>query len=69
MRKALIVGINDYNGRITPLHGCINDASEMNSVLEKNGDNSPNFSTRRIDNISTKAKLKEAIVDLFSGSE
>ena len=41
MRKALIVGINDYPGQ--PLKGCLNDAHAMKTVLETNGDGAPNF--------------------------
>ena len=41
MKKALIVGINSYP--VSPLQGCINDASELADILESNGDNSPNF--------------------------
>ena len=39
MRKALVVGINDYSQ--APLTRCINDAQALASLLEKNGDNSP----------------------------
>ena len=42
MRKALIVGIDNYPS--CPLSGCVNDATEMKSVLERNSDGSPNFS-------------------------
>ena len=41
MRKALIVGFNNYPS--ASLSSCINDATKMASVLEKNGDGSPNF--------------------------
>lgn len=68
MRKALIVGINDYLGTLSPLKGCLNDASAMHAVLEKNGDDSPNFSIRDLLDVTKKAELKKAIVELFSGS-
>jgi hypothetical protein len=41
MRRALIVGIDDYPGR--PLHGCVNDAQRMKDVLSRNDDGSVNF--------------------------
>ena len=44
MRKALIVGIDNYPS--CPLSGCVNDATEMKSVLERNSDGSPNFSVK-----------------------
>lgn len=65
MRKALIVGINDYPS--SPLKGCINDASSLSSVIETNGDGSPNFDTRVEIDVKTKSALKGMIVELFSG--
>lgn len=41
MRKALIVGIDNYPGH--PLAGCVNDAKRICEILETNGDGSPNF--------------------------
>ncbi|MBF4354509.1 caspase family protein, partial [Vibrio anguillarum] len=46
MKKALIIGINDYPN--SPLGGCVNDANTLATVLESNGDGSPNFSVRKI---------------------
>jgi len=65
MRKALIIGINDYP--TAPLRGCINDASAFGGIIETNGDGSPNFDVRLITDISTKADLKGQIRELFSG--
>ena len=44
MKKALVVGIDDYPS--SPLSGCVNDAVAIANTLEKNGDGSPNFSIR-----------------------
>jgi len=66
MRKALVVGIDNYPG--TPLHGCINDASSFATIIETNGDGSPNFSVKLETTITTKAELKSLIVELFEGS-
>ena len=44
MRKALIIGIDNYTQ--CPLHGCCNDADAVARVLEVNGDGSPNFSVK-----------------------
>ena len=41
MRRALIVGIDDYPG--CPLQGCVNDAQRMKDVLSRNYDGSVNF--------------------------
>ncbi|MDD3006349.1 MAG: caspase family protein [Candidatus Pacebacteria bacterium] len=65
MRKALLIGIDDYPG--LPLTGCVNDASILSGVIEKNGDGSPNFSVRLKNNIPKKSELKGEIVELFDG--
>lgn len=63
MRKALIVGIDDYPG--CPLNGCVNDATAVAQCLRKNGDGSPNFDIFEMNNVRTKAELKEKILELF----
>jgi len=65
MRKALIVGINKYPG--IPLKGCINDAASLSSIIETNGDGSPNFAVRLVKDVPTKSELKGLIIDLFNG--
>lgn len=68
MRKALIVGINDYP--TSPLSGCVNDANSIAAIIESNGDGSPNFGVRLLtcpaDQI-TRPVLREAIEHLFAG--
>ena len=68
MRKALVVGINDYP--TAPLRGCVNDANSTASVLASNGDGSPNFSVKLITSPSdsiTKPNLRRAVEELFQG--
>ncbi len=65
MRKALVIGINNYPH--CPLHGCVNDASAFASIIETNGDGSPNFDVRLETNISTRSELKSKIKNLFQG--
>lgn len=68
MRKALIVGIDKYPDQ--PLFGCENDAASVASILDKNGDGSPNFDIRLLSSDSnnvTSAKLQTALGELFSG--
>lgn len=68
MRKALVIGLNNYPS--SPLSGCINDAKNINELLEENGDGSPNFSTKLVTdqyNMVTKAILRESIENLFNG--
>lgn len=67
MRRALIVGINDYRG--TPLRGCVSDAQTIKTVLATHGDGAPNFHTRLMTappEEVTKPKLLEAITKLFA---
>jgi hypothetical protein len=68
MKRALIVGIDDYPS--APLSGCVNDAVAIANTLEKNGDGSPNFAVRLLtsneDDISTEL-LNKATEELFVG--
>lgn len=68
MKKALILGINDYPN--SPLKGCVNDANSVGNILETNGDGAPNFSIRMMTSPSmelTRPTIREAIEKLFSG--
>jgi len=66
MKKALLVGINNYPGK-SKLNFCNNDATEISELLEKNEDGSPNFGTKLYLDVKTKGELKGHIRDLFSG--
>ncbi len=68
MRKALIVGIDDYIS--SPLSGCVNDANAIATVLSRNGNGSLNFEVKLLtspkDSI-TRSILRQNIEDLFHG--
>lgn len=66
-RKALVIGINNYPTAY--LHGCVNDAKEIASLLKSNDDESKNFDVRLELDIQSKDKLSEAIKDLFTGDD
>src|SRR6266478_6717535 len=72
MRKALIVGIDNYE-RIRKLNGCVNDATAVRAVLERHADGTPNFVTPKLLTAAstgeavTKDKLKDAVRELFRG--
>lgn len=69
MKKALIVGINDYPN--SPLNGCVNDANAIGTILESHGDGSPNFGVKIMTSPSstvTRSTLREAIESLFNGN-
>ena len=66
MKKALVVGINNYPQ--CPLYGCENDANAVENILSRNADSSANFSVKKELNVPTKGELKRHIVDCFSGN-
>lgn len=66
VRKALVVGIDDYPGN--SLNGCCNDSAALKSLLERNGNGNPNFDVRQINNIKSKAELGACIERCFSGN-
>lgn len=68
MKKALVIGIDDYHD--CPLQGCINDAAAVAGILEKNGDGSPNFDVILLTSNNTSidcTTLNEHIEALFEG--
>lgn len=70
MRKALIVGLNEYkNG--SNLNGCVEDASKIENMLKSNADGSPNFQTKLVTQKEhlSKSNLTELINELFDDNE
>lgn len=68
MKKALVVGIDDYPTH--PLRGCVNDAVAIGALIAKNGNGDPNFSVKTLtsqDGKVTSEVLGDAIAQLFSG--
>jgi hypothetical protein len=68
MKKALVIGIDDYP--TSPLNGCVNDAIAVSNLLERNGDGSPNFSVRTLtsnDSDVGSAAVAQAVAELFKG--
>lgn len=67
MRRALVVGINDYSW--SPLKGCINDANVIGDALKEHYDGKPNFHVKSLTSDKhkvTKAQLFKSIKDLFT---
>ena len=67
MRRALIVGINDYPN--TSLAGCVSDAANMERVLRRHADLSPNFECRVLTappREITRPALREEITKLLN---
>lgn len=68
MKKALVIGIDDYPQ--APLSGCVNDAVAVANTLEKNGDGSPNFAVKLLSSNEESVDcgaLNQAIDQLFQG--
>jgi uncharacterized caspase-like protein len=67
MRRALLVGINDYPS--APLAGCVNDAEAMERLLSRHDHGGVNFDTHLLTSDQesvTRARLREAIDELFA---
>lgn len=68
MKKALVVGINDYPGTAR-LIGCVNDANKVAELLNNNADGSPNFDVMLCSDIKTKTALRSLILDVFKADD
>jgi Caspase domain len=73
MRRALCVGIDEYT--FGSLHGCVNDAKRMETVLRTDQDGSPNFDCKTLTaplgagtNVVTRSLLREHVERLFRDS-
>jgi uncharacterized caspase-like protein len=67
MRRALLVGIDDYPS--APLAGCVNDARAMARLLARHDDGSVNFDARLLTSDTerlTRARLREALDELLA---
>lgn len=65
VRKALVVGIDDYP-RI-PLTGCCNDSEAIKDLLANHENGNPNFAVWQKNNVSSKGELLQLINECFSG--
>lgn len=68
MRKALIVGINEYFGN--ELTCCVNDARMIESLLSEHYDGTSNFETEiLLDQQATKQVIENELYDLFNDDD
>lgn len=65
MRKALLVGINEYSH--CSLKCCHNDVDELELLLKNNENGDPNFDIAKCYDIKKKGDLKEKIKECFDG--
>lgn len=64
MRRALLIGINDYpQGH--QLRGCVDDVNSLLSVLERHGNNDKNFDVICLKDVQTSDVAREKIHQLF----
>jgi uncharacterized caspase-like protein len=66
MRRALVVGINDYSW--APLKGCVNDATQIGNILERHHNGKQNFHVKRLTSDKdkvTKPQLFRSVRELF----
>jgi uncharacterized caspase-like protein len=66
MRKALIVGIDDYPN--APLSGCVNDANKIEEVLKKHDGGSRNFDCKKLiapNQQISRSSLRRHLEELF----
>lgn len=68
MKRALVVGINDYDSG-NNLRGCINDANRVFELVSKNEDGSRNFDVELMTSDKQRtdiASVKKKLIELFS---
>lgn len=58
-KMALVLGIDEYPDN--PLCGCVNDAKEVASLLERNADGTKNFDVLQLPNLKSRKKLETGI--------
>ena len=64
MRRALLIGINDYPGDLR-LSGCVEDIHCLKNAIERHGNGEKNFGVRMLENVQTSDKVMEGIAELF----
>src|SRR5687768_14883727 len=63
-RRALCVGINDYPGTGSDLRGCVNDAADWSSELDRRGYQVESL----LNKTATRVKILAALEHLISSS-
>lgn len=67
MRKALLIGINNYpDGH--KLKGCIEDINCLEKAIARNGDGSLNFEVKKMPDVQSSREVMVGISELFNGN-
>lgn len=67
MRKAFVVGINDYKHNV--LSGCVNDANVVAELLGNHANGDPNFDVKKLLDVGHKYEVYENIKWVFDENE
>ena len=71
-RRALLIGINDYNDpKVQNLSGCVRDVEGMSEVLSRHDDGRPNYQCRQFmspgsSEVISRGLLREQLSELFN---
>ena len=66
MKKALLIGVNDYP-KPCRLRGCLEDIKQVRDAIERNGDGSKNFDVMMLSDIRAGVEAMAYIEELFKG--
>lgn len=64
MRKALLIGINNYPGELR-LSGCIEDIHCLKSAIVRHGNGEKNFGVKMLEDVQTSDEVLQNIIELF----
>lgn len=64
MRRALLIGINNYPGNLR-LNGCIEDIRCLKNSIERHGNGEKNFGVKLLEDVQTSDEVMENIKELF----
>lgn len=64
MRRALLIGINNYPGTLR-LGGCIEDIRCLKNAIDRHGNGEKNFGVKLLENVQTSEEIMENIIELF----
>lgn len=64
MRRALLIGINEYPGRLR-LQGCIEDIHSLKKAIERNENGEKNFDIKLLENVKDSENVVSNIEELF----
>lgn len=67
MRKALLIGINNYGDPVNNLTGCLEDIKALRPLLERNGDGTKDFDVLMLSDEQSSSNAMSHIEQLFNG--